>query len=287
MKILLAVDGSDESQEAVGALAGFAPADELTLLHVIHVPGLSYPTIGAGLAKDLSMAVEQAMREEGEEVLKRALANLPPHPGPITKRLEVGDPAEIILNVAKETQSDLIMLGARGFGAFREYMFGSVSHRVMLHAPCSTFIVKKAIPHIRDVLLPIERQEDTEVAETFLAKHPFREPVMVKVLHAVPIYHSVWSTGIMIPEHVRKEMMAYAEELTGGLATKLQAQGYQTKALAVKGMPVIRIEEEVKTSTPDLIMMRTHSRVGMSRFLLGSVSHSVVHHLACSVLLLR
>jgi len=287
MKILLAVDGSDQSQEAVGALAGFAPADELILLHVIHIPGLSYPTIGAGLAKDLSMAVEQAMREEGEEVLKRALSNLPLHPGSITKRLEVGDPAEIILNVAQEKQADLIVLGARGFGAFRECLFGSVSHRVMLHAPCSTFIVKKTIPHIREVLLPIERQEDAEVVEKFLAKHPFRETVMVKVLHAVPIYHSVWSTGIMIPEHVRKEMMAYAEELTGGLATRLQAQGYHTKAVAVKGMPVIRIEEEVKTSTPDLIMMRTHSRVGMSRFLLGSVSHSVAHHLACSVLFIR
>ena len=140
MKIILAVDGSEQSYEAARALSGLAHAEELTVLTVASVPGLSYPTIGAGLAKDLAMEVEKSMREEGEALLERVISLLPPNPGPVKKILELGDPAEIILRVAEEQQADIIVMGARGLGQIKEHMFGSVSHRVITHAPVRRFL---------------------------------------------------------------------------------------------------------------------------------------------------
>ena len=287
MKILLAVDGSEQSYEAARALTGLAPAEELTVLSVVTVPGLSYPTLGAGLAKDLSMQVEQAMREEATRLLDQAVSVLPPHPGPVTKKLELGAPAEVILTLAKEQNINLVVLGARGLGQFREQMFGSVSHRVMTHAHCSTLIVKGHLRKIKQVLLPVSNQEDGEAAVSFLKQKPFRETVKVTVLHIIPFSQPVWPVGAMIPEDFRKEMMAHGEEFTGAIASKLEKEGYAAQGKAIMGAPSFSIADEVNANSPDLILMRSHSRSGISRFLLGSVSHSVVHHTNCSVLLVR
>jgi nucleotide-binding universal stress UspA family protein len=287
MKYILAVDGSDQSLDATRAFDALSPAESLVVLHVMHVPGIPYPAMGAGVAKDLSMAVEKAMREEGEHVIDQAVSLLPLHPGSVAKRLETGKPAEVILTMAEEQGTDLVVLGARGIGRIREQVFGSVSHRVMTHAPCSTLIVKKPFRKIQQVLIPVESQEDGEVMVRFFKKKPFREPVSATVLHVIPFSEPVWPVGAMISQDFRKEMIAHGENYTNGISAELTQLGHQAKGVVVVGAPSYTIIEEATKNAADVIMMRTHSRSGVSRFLLGSVSHSVVHHTGSSVLLVR
>jgi nucleotide-binding universal stress UspA family protein len=287
MKYLLAVDGSDQSLDATRAFEALSPAESLMVLYVVNVPGIPYPAMGAGVAKDLSMAVDKAMREEGERVIDQAVSLLPLHPGSVTKRLENGTPAEVILSMAKEEGADLVVLGARGIGQIQEQMFGSVSHRVMTHAPCSTLIVKKPIREIQQVLIPLESQEDGEVVVRFFKKKPFREPITATVLHVIPFSEPVWPVGAMISPEFRKEMIAYGEKFTNGISAELKQMGHQAKGVVIVGAPSHTIIEEATKHAADVIMMRTHSRSGVSRFLLGSVSHSVVHHTESSILLVR
>ncbi|RMH31895.1 MAG: universal stress protein [Nitrospirae bacterium] len=287
IKILLAVDGSERSYEAARAIGVLAAGSELVVLNVVDVPGLAYPTLGAGLAKDLAMQVELAMRKEAEQVLDRVTSFLPSDLASVQKRIELGSPAEMILTVAKECQVDLIVLGSRGLGPIREHVFGSVSHRVMTHAPSSTLIVKGPLQEVRQILLPVESEEDGEAAVAFLSKKPFRMLPKVMVLHVVPFTQPVLPVGALIPEKFRKEMIAYAEEFTGNIAARLTQLGYEAEGVAVMGAPALAIAEEAEAHCPELILMRTHSRSGLSRFLLGSVSHSVAHHTACSFLLIK
>jgi nucleotide-binding universal stress UspA family protein len=287
MKYLLAVDGSDQSLDATRVFDALSPAESLVVLHVVNVPGIPYPAMGAGVAKDLSMAVDKAMREEGERVIDQAVSLLPLHPGSVTKRLEDGTPAEVILTIAQEQGADMIVLGARGIGQIREQVFGSVSHRVMTHASCSTLIIKKPLRKIQQVLIPLESQEDGETVVRFLKKKPFREPVSATVLHVIPFSEPVWPVGAMISPEFRKEMIAYGEKFTNGVSAELIHMGYQAKGVVVVGAPSHTILEEATKNLADVILMRTHSRSGVSRFLLGSVSHSVVHHAESSILLVR
>ena len=287
MKYLLAVDGSNESLDATRTFETLSQAESLYVLYVVNVPGIPYPAMGAGVAKDLSMAVDKAMREEGERIIEQAVSLLPLHPGSVMKRLENGTPAEVILTIAQEEGTDLVVLGARGIGQIQEKMFGSVSHRVMTHAPCSTLIVKKPLRKIQQVLIPIESKEDGEAVVRFLKKKPFREPISAIVLHVIPFSEPVWPVGAMISPEFRKEMITYGETFTNGISAELKQLGHQAKGVVVVGAPSPKILEAADEHAADVIMMRTHSRSGVSRFLLGSVSHSVVHQTESSILLVR
>ncbi|MDH5564771.1 MAG: universal stress protein [Nitrospirota bacterium] len=287
MKYVLAVDGSDQSLDATRIFEALSPAESLKVLHVVNVPGIPYPAMGADVAKDLAMTVESAMKEEGERVLDQAVSLLPLHPGSVSKQLEMGTPAEAILKAAQAEKADLVVMGARGMGRIKEQIFGSVSHRVMTHASCSTLLVKQPVRNIKQLLIPIQSQEDSDAILTFFKKKPFREPCAITVLHVIPMVEPVWPVGAMIPPAFRKEMVSYAEKFTQVLCLELERLGHQAKGVAIEGAPSITIVEEVKKINPDLLVMRPQSQSGVSRFFLGSVSHSVIHHTDCSLLLVR
>ncbi len=287
MKYLLAVDGSDQSLDATRAFEALTPAESLKILHVVSVPGIPYPAMGADVAKDLAMTVESAMKEEGERALEQAESLLPLHPGSVSKQLQMGKPAECILKVAQDKGVDLVVMGARGLGRIQEQIFGSVSHRVMTHAHCSTLLIKQPIRKINNLLIPIESQEDSEAILSFFKKSPFREPCNITVLHVLPMVDPVWPVGAMIPADFRNEMISYAEKFTQMLCLELEKLGHQVKGQAIEGTPSVTIVDEVNKTKLDLLVLRPQSHSAVGRFFLGSVSHSVVHHTNCSLLLVR
>lgn len=287
MKVLLAVDGSDPSFDAVRATDCLAPAHPLTLLYVLNLPRMFYPTLGPILYKELSMTIEQAMKEEGEQLLDRAESLLSLHHGTTAKKMVEGAPADTILTIAEQVNADLIVIGARGLSPLREHVLGSVSHRVLTHAKCPVLVIKSSSRRLQRMLIPIADKEDGKSIVDFLSKTPFRELPEVTVVHVVPFTEPAWPVGAMIPDGFRKEIFKYGKEITTKVAENLGTLGYTAKGLAVSGFPSVAIAQEATTSNCDVIVMRSQSRPGISRFLLGSVSHGVVHHTTRSVLLVR
>ena len=135
--------------------------------------------------------------------------------------------------------------------------------------------------------MPLANREDSEKMLKFFERRPFRNPVQATILHVVPFSQPIWPVGAMIPEEFRKEIISHGEQFTEDLAGELRNLGHEAKGIAVMGAPSKSIADAVESSKPDLILMQTHSRSGLSRFLLGSVSHSVIHHTHCSILLVK
>ena len=137
MKILVAIDGSSQSSDAVRSLAHFAPPQELTLVHAMVLPDLDHPMITPELRDQVLKEIEGKVQRDGENLLEQASSELPSGFPAVQRVHQIGSPAQVILETAQSAKSDLIILGARGLGAVKEIVFGSVSHRVMMHAPCS------------------------------------------------------------------------------------------------------------------------------------------------------
>jgi nucleotide-binding universal stress UspA family protein len=286
MKTLLAVDGSDNSYEAVHALKYFSRAEQLTLLHALNVPRPAYPMLLPELAAEQYKTFEQIMREDGERLLDRIQSLLPMHAGPSTKHLRIGSPAQVIVSMAEEQKADLIVMGARGLGPIKEWLLGSVSHRVLTLASCATLIVNGPVKAMKQILLPLEGLSDAEAALRFLQLKPFHEAVDVTLLTVLT------STEPPRPGHAAaaaaateklEEQATYIE----GVAERLRAIGYEAHGVAVVGTPSSMILQEATTLKSDLILMGTRGRQGITRFMLGSVSHEVLHKMPCPVLAFR
>ena len=192
MKTLLAVDGSDNSYEAVHALKYLARAEQLTLLHALNVPRPAYPMMLPEVAEELYKTLEQSMREDGERLLDRVQSLLPLHAGPSTKHLRIGSPAEVIVSMAEEQKADLIVMGARGLGPIKERLLGSVSHRILTLAPCATLIVNGPVKAMKQILLPLQGPFDAEAAIRFLQLKPFHDAVELTLLTVLPSTEPPW-----------------------------------------------------------------------------------------------
>ncbi len=287
MKITAAVDGSEHSTHSLQTLAHFAPPEELTLVHAMDLPDLNYPLITPELRAEAIEDLKAQLQKEGEGMLDQAKQSLPPDFSNIQRIHQIGHPVDVILETAQSSQSQLIMIGARGLGGFKELMLGSVSHRVLLHAPCSVMVTKNPCSKLEKILLPVEGKEDVAVALKFLQQQPFRNPVHIDVFAVWPQPQLPWPVTlgqsrlleVQAIEEARKRMEVVTDQLT--------AMNYSCESSVGLGDPAFAIHEQAKALDSHLIIMGTHDRGGLSRFLMGSVSHAVIHHATCPVILVR
>jgi len=145
MKILVPVDGSKYSLEAVKVALKYAKATktDISLMTVTpYVPGLDLELS----AKELQR-LEAGFKSRGEEVLAEAQKILKSEGvSSSTVLVSAISPADEVVNTAKKEKVDLIIIGNRGLGgATSRFLMGSVASKVATGAPCSVYITKVAV----------------------------------------------------------------------------------------------------------------------------------------------
>jgi nucleotide-binding universal stress UspA family protein len=136
--ILLATDGSGPAERAADFAASLALRYEarVTVLHAYTpVPAyLGEPNFSRALYKTLDEA--QAMVGEAAERLRQAGVK------EVATDALAGPAADVILDVVESRKPDLLVLGARGLGAWQGMILGSVSMAVTQRAACPVLVVK-------------------------------------------------------------------------------------------------------------------------------------------------
>lgn len=287
MRILLAVDGSPHATYAVESVGCLSSITDILVVHVLDLPRLAYPMLGQEIAKDLALTIEQAMREEAKQILQETHSRLSDMSAPVSEHLLEGSPAERILALADEQHVDLIVMGARGVSEFRELLIGSVSHQVVSYASCPVLIFHAPLRKLRHVLLPVHGPEDVAQAQHFLSTHPFPEQVAITAFTVVPIPRSLLRSGVSASEETIQRALESAETFIDQAVTNLKQLPYPVTGLVGMGAPAETILEQVPLSQADLILIGTHHHSTISRLLIGSVSHTVLHQAPCPVLVIR
>lgn len=277
MKILLAVDGSDHSYEAVRSLKYLARAEELHVVHVLDVPTPAYPMMMPEVAQELYETVERNMRDDGNRLLDRILSLLPMDAGPVTKHLVVGSPADQIVALAEQQQAGLTLLGTRGLGPVKERLIGSVAHRVLTFAPGAKLILPGPMKALKNVLLPLQGPQDAEQALRFLQQRIFREALTLTLFTVLPHTRPPWPVDAASAEQMEIHALRNAQDFLNETAAKFTATGCQVRVAAALGTPVEGILRQAKASNADLILLGSRGRQGLTRLVLGSVSHALLH----------
>lgn len=145
MRVLLAIDGSPHSEAAI-AEVGDRPWQNGTTIEVLTVLYSMAPLAIDPAFVLAAVHVEQieAQRRRAEtlvddarERLRRAVPNVEV----VTTVLE-GTPQDVIVQEARDSGADLIVVGSHGHGRLRRLVLGSVAGAVVANAPCSVHVVR-------------------------------------------------------------------------------------------------------------------------------------------------
>jgi len=147
MKILLAVDGSASSDDAIAEIIT-RPWPEQTEVKVVTAFEMSVmvgiePWAGGAMYFD---ELQKAAASAADAVVENTLTKLRALTDKklnITAEVLQGSPGQVIVEKAEQWGADLIVMGSRGLGAWNRLLLGSVSNAVLHHAKCSVEIVRR------------------------------------------------------------------------------------------------------------------------------------------------
>ncbi|HZQ73825.1 MAG TPA: universal stress protein [Burkholderiales bacterium] len=142
MKILLAVDGSKASLDAVDCVIGHAdwyssPPD--VELVTVHLPVPKLPGIGSVVGR---AGVQRYYAEEGDERLAAAKKKLAAAGIKYQARVLVGQVAETLVKHARDKRCDMICIGTRGMTGAAAALMGSTASKVLHLATMPVLLVK-------------------------------------------------------------------------------------------------------------------------------------------------
>jgi nucleotide-binding universal stress UspA family protein len=139
LKVLVPVDGSDQSQRAIEHLLTTPQYKDGAEIHLINVqpplPGRAASAVG-------HTSVEAYPREEGLKALQAAQQSLDAAGVKYHSHIAVGDPDKVIVHYAREHGIEQIVMGTHGRGAVASALMGSVAKEVLASSPVPVVLVK-------------------------------------------------------------------------------------------------------------------------------------------------
>jgi nucleotide-binding universal stress UspA family protein len=154
MQILLAVDGSEYSSNAVDQLSSrpWPPDAKVRVMHVIPTEFVAPamfappPALATGPSSPLWPEALMETRKEFQDqasLLVDSVANdLASQGFQVETIVREGDARAEIIEEAKSWPADLIVIGSHGYTGLKRLLLGSVAQSVVSHAPCSVEVVR-------------------------------------------------------------------------------------------------------------------------------------------------
>lgn len=268
-KVLMATDGSKDAVLAAQAAVDLANRSD-SELHVAHawtrVPSVHFQEY-----------VSTRLEQEGRRVLDEEARRIEAAGGNLAGvHLREGRTQEIIADLAKEIESDLIVIGSRGLGKMERLLMGSVSEGVVNLASCPVLVIrareKGAWPPKRLVVGEDGSEEAKRASE--LAASIGRLYGAGAVLIRVRPPLTLAGAGATSDPRVAEEVLRKDEEELEARAAELEeVLGQRPRVKAIVGDPAADIQEDAEEGEmPALIVVGRRGMGGVKRLVLGSVS---------------
>jgi nucleotide-binding universal stress UspA family protein len=143
MRILLAMDGSAPSQDAIDEVAecSWPASSTARVISVVrpYVPPATELVPVAFTPQD----VLQQQERDARQIAARAAERLTQSGFSVDTVVRQGDPRTAIVDEAAEWGADLIVVGSHGHTGLTRLLLGSVAQAVVAHAPCSVEVVRR------------------------------------------------------------------------------------------------------------------------------------------------
>ena len=265
-KLLLPTDGSKFSESAIREAIKLAKicSSKLYAVSVIKT-NLEFETlVPQVIEKDEKEAIEHL------ESIKTRASKEGVNCEIIVLRGE--EPYQDIVDEATKNQVNMIIMGRHGRTGLLRLMMGSVTAKVIGHAPCNILVVPPtAKVECRNILIATDGSKYSEAATS----------------EAIGIAKRCGSSLIVISVASSDAEIASAEDNVKKVVELVEKESIKIEGLTVTGKPYEVIVETSKQKHADLIVVGSHGRTGLERLLMGSVTERVIGHTESAVLVVR
>lgn len=287
-RILVAVDGEGLARHAVEQ--AFQLADglgaNLELVHAVQIPEPLWPGISdkelASYRASASCNARQAVLERLEKLRSEKRYEHVAGKGGGERasldemlRVAFGHPAKVILRTAEESRADLIVLGPHERRSL--YDFGSTTRAILSRATIPVWNQIEPAKPIGRILVAVDFSEHSRLALDMACELAQNLDATLEIVHCYtpPSFaYAGAAEAFPGPTYVIDHDRKAARECLDELVDQLDEGSLQIESTFLEGDPVQRIAAHASSS--DLVILGTHGRTGLTRFLIGSVAHGVL-----------
>ncbi len=287
MRVLIASDLSEASDEAVRQGVQMAAGGPIALCHVL-------PELGthALWAQDYEVDVNKqlALQPRVAEALRGQLSRLFPDASLEPEIfIEVGSDYDQILGRAESWQAELVALGTHGKKGLRRWLLGSVADQVVRAAHCQVLVARKSPPGA--VLAATDLTEPGLPAIQAAAAQAARRNLKLVVMHAMELpREGDAAMGLLgaLPALDTPEVRGQKRALASQIITSALAGASAKGEVVIADDDALAETINLANSLPaELIVVGTHGRSGLARVVLGSRAARILERAPCSVLVVR
>lgn len=299
MKILIGYDGSVDADGALHDLdlAGLPEKAE------VLVATFSAPWVAFGPEGQIPISFAEYYQEHCEDVLQEGV-NLARRcaeqlrarfPGwTVRTTASLLDPGLGLVEKAVEWKADLIVVGSHGRTALGRLLLGSVSQRVLHHAPCPVRITR---PRIRvkqgppRIMVAVDGGEDADRAVAAVRDRAWPRGTEIRVVgilgQAVDPGVMLADGGVLLADRLMTHRRDALEKKLGEAAGRLTRPGLKVSFTLASGEPREELVQLAGIWKADCVFLGCHGAGALERILLGSVSSAVATHAPCTIEIVR
>lgn len=270
--ILLPTDGSETAKTATRTALALAERFDASI-HAITVVELEeFPA-------DVESEAAHELRQRGEEMLA-AIAEQAADAGiaAATHVIEATEPIHReIIDYATDHDSDLIVMGTHGRTGLDRFVLGSVAERTLRMSPIPVLTVHEDMdPEIgfEKILAPTDGSDPADIASEHGIALAAATEAALHVVHVVDMNAVSGKVGSAEILDALEEVGQQAVDDVVDRADEASLRSVEASVLS--GTPARAILDYAADRDIDLIVIGTHGRTGLERYLLGSVTEKIV-----------
>src|SRR5215207_3253979 len=299
--VLAPVDGSTRALRAVPWAEKFADPDGTVILLRVVPPQPDYAESLFSLvgAEGTVQEIQDAWNRTAKADLEEAAALLSASGVTVEQMVAAGEPDEEIVATVARRGAQMIAMASHGRGAVGRAIFGSVADRVARTATVPVLILRTPDEDVDSnvvvsrIVVPLDGSQIAaralpiagQVAKQFAA--PVHVVRAVDAALTLPMASGIFGAGPVVnadvTDQIWQEAEAEAQATVTAAVSRLQAEGVDASGGIVNGSPFFAISEMIEPG--DLLILTSHGRGGVRRWLLGSVAEKLVREAKAPVML--
>lgn len=262
--IVVGVDGSPSSLAAVDVAAAQARLRGLPL-RVVHA--FIWPYFDVPLGPSPSGPPDGGLQHEAERLVAEAVgrARTTAPDVEVDGEIVTGGAAAVLLEESRDAAT--VVLGDRGLGGFSGLLIGSVAVQLAAHAHCPVLVVRGGVRATGPVVLAVDGSASAAPAVALAFEEAALRDAPLTAVHA-------WLGPVeREPGDLLAEALAGCRERHPDVVVREEMVRGAARAVLVE-----------RSAQAQLLVVGTRGLGGLRGLLLGSVSHAVLHHAECPVL---